>query len=137
MEHTFQYRSHIQEIHRIRKDLEFLKLEWKLKESDTRQILVIVEELFSNITRYAFDDKKEHEITIGLSHAENEIGIEFVDDGVPFNPLEYQTQPTDDPALSDAGGMGLTLIGAFSSNISYHRSSGKNHLTITKKIKSK
>jgi hypothetical protein len=42
-----------------------------------------------------------------------------------------------DPATSDAGGMGLTLIRAFSSNISYQRISKKNHLKITKKVKSK
>ncbi len=134
MDHTLQYHSHIQEIPRIRKDLEFLKQEWAVPESDIRQILVIIEELFSNIIRYAFDDNREHIIDIRLVNSDNQIEIEMIDDGIPFNPLEYQIEPLADPATSDAGGMGLTLIRAFSSNISYNRTSGKNHLKVTKKV---
>ena len=137
MNQAFQYRAHIQEIPQIRKDLEFLKEEWAIPKSEIRQILVIIEELFSNIVRYAFEDGEEHIIDIRLGKSENEIEIEIIDDGLDFNPLEYQLGPLADPATSDAGGMGLTLIRAFSSKISYERFSEKNHLKISKKVKSK
>jgi len=137
MNQIFQYRAHIQEIPQIRKDLEFLDKEWDISKSETRQILVIIEELFSNIVRYAFEDGEEHRIEIRLAFGENEIEIEIIDDGLEFNPLEYQSETLDDPASSDTGGMGLTLIQAFSSNIFYTRNSGKNHLKIIKKVKSK
>jgi serine/threonine-protein kinase RsbW len=137
MNQAFKYRAHIQEIPQIRQDLEFLKEEWGIPKSEIRQILVIIEELFSNIVRYAFEDGEEHTIDIRLGKSENEIEIEIIDDGLDFNPLEYQLEPLTDPATSDAGGMGLTLIQAFSSNISYQRISKKNHLKITKKVKSK
>lgn len=137
MNQAFKYRAHIQEIPQIRQDLEFLKEEWAIPKSEIRQILVIIEELFSNIVRYAFEDGEEHTIDIRLGKSENEIEIEIIDDGLDFNPLEYQLEPLADPATSDAGGMGLTLIQAFSSKISYQRISKKNHLKITKKVKSK
>lgn len=137
MDRAFQYPSHIQEIPRIRKDLEFLKQEWEIPKSEIRQILVIIEEIFSNIVRYAFEDKQEHAIDLRLGYADNQIEIEIIDDGIAFNPLEYQIGPLSDPANSDAGGMGLTLIRAFSSNISYKRNSEKNHLKIIKRVKSK
>ncbi|MCD4710994.1 MAG: ATP-binding protein [Bacteroidales bacterium] len=137
MDHALQYHSHIQEIPRIRKDLEFLEHEWALPKSEIRQILVIIEELFSNIIRYAFDDNLEHIVDIRLANSGSQIEIEIIDDGIPFNPLEYQMGPLADPATSDAGGMGLTLISAFASNISYNRCSGKNHLKITKRVKSR
>jgi anti-sigma regulatory factor (Ser/Thr protein kinase) len=137
MERSFQYSSHIQEIPRIREDLEFLKTEWAVPESDNKQILVIIEELFSNIVRYAFADKNEHHVGIRLDLRDSHIKIEFIDDGIPFNPLDYELGSPADPATSDAGGMGLTLIRAFSSDIVYQRHGGKNHLTITKKVKSK
>jgi len=141
MNQAFQYRAHIQEIPQIRKDLEFLKEEWAIPKSEIRQILVIIEEIFSNIVRYAFEDgeedEEEHTIEIRLGKSENEIAIELIDDGLDFNPLDYQLEPQADPACSDAGGMGLTLIQAFSSNISYTRDSGKNHLKIIKEVKSK
>lgn len=137
MDRQFQYHSHIQEIPRIRKDLEFLKNEWAISDSEIRQILVIIEELFSNIIRYAFEDKQEHIIDIKLDYSDSQIEIEIIDDGIPFNPLEYELGAMADPASSDAGGMGLTLIKAFSSKVSYQRNSGRNHLKITKLIKAK
>jgi anti-sigma regulatory factor (Ser/Thr protein kinase) len=137
MERSFQYSSHIQEIPRIRKDLEFLKTEWAIPESDNKQILVIIEELFSNIVRFAFADKNEHHVDIRLDLRDGEIAIEIIDDGVPFNPLDYELSSQADPATSDAGGMGLTLIRAFSSEITYQRHGGKNHLKITKKVRSR
>jgi anti-sigma regulatory factor (Ser/Thr protein kinase) len=132
MDRAFQYPSHIQEIPLIRKDLEFLKKEWAIPESEIRQILVIIEELFSNIIRYAYDDNLEHLVDVRLVNRIDHVEIEIIDDGIPFNPMEYQTGASSDP-----GGMGLTLIKTFSSNISYQRSSGKNHLYIAKKIKRK
>jgi len=137
MDRSFQYTSHIQEIPRIRKDLEFLEHEWSIPKSEIRQILVIIEEIFSNIVRYAFEDKQEHTVDIRLGCRESQIEIEIIDDGIAFNPLDYHLGPLSDPATSDAGGMGLTLIRAFSSNINYARYSEKNHLKITKKVKSK
>ena len=137
MDRSFQYTSHIQEIPRIRKDLEFLEHEWSIPKSEIRQILVIIEEIFSNIVRYAFEDNHEHLIDIQLGYDESHMEIEIIDDGLAFNPLDYHLEPQSDPANSDAGGMGLTLIRAFSSNISYQRNSEKNHLKITKKVKSK
>ena len=137
MDRIFQYSSNIQEIPRIREDLEFLQKEWGISKSEIRQILVIIEEIFSNIVRYAFEDNKLHAIDIKLSLSDGQIEIEIVDDGVEFNPLNYQLESLTDPAASDTGGMGLTLIKAFSSRMSYERISDKNHLCISKSIKSK
>lgn len=137
MDRLFHYHSNIQEIPRIREDLEFLKNEWAISDSEIRQILVIIEELFSNIIRYAFEDTQEHTVDIKLGYSASQIEIEIIDDGIPFNPLEYEMGAMADPASSDAGGMGLTLIRAFSSKVSYKRNSGRNHLKITKNIKAK
>lgn len=137
MDRAFTYQPHIQEIPNIREDLDFLKQEWSISESEIRQILVIIEELFSNILRYAFEGEQKYPVDIRLGRSEGQIEIEIIDEGIPFNPLEYQTQALSDPASSDAGGMGLTLIRAFSSSVSYQRDAGKNHLKIIKTIKGK
>jgi len=64
MDRAFQYPSHIQEIPHIRKDLEFLEQEWSINKSEVRQILVIIEEIFSNIIRYGYEDKLEHSVDL-------------------------------------------------------------------------
>lgn len=136
MEQNYQYKSEIQEIQLIRVNLAELAESWTIPESELRQIGVIIEELFSNIIRFAYEDNLEHQIDIRLLKADSEIRIEIIDDGIPFNPLDHQHGPVSDPAASDVGGMGLTLVRTFSDSIVYSRIDGRNRLKITKKIKS-
>lgn len=136
MEVTFTYRSEIQEIPSIRENLGKLQSEWSIPESEMRQIGVMIEEIFSNILRYAYTDSLEHLIQIHLKKDEEEITIQITDDGIPFDPLKHEPGPLSDPAMSVDRGMGLTLIKTFSSSISYQRINQKNQLTITKRIKS-
>jgi len=137
MNRAFTYQPHIQEIPNIRKDLDFLGKEWNIPESEVRQILVIIEELFSNIVRYAFEENEKQAVDIRLERGEDQVQLDIIDAGKPFNPLEYEAGSLSDPASSDAGGMGLTLIRAFSKDVSYQRNAGKNHLKINKTVKGK
>lgn len=136
MTRSYSYRSEIQEIPRIRKDLAELQSEWSIPDSEMRQIGVMIEEIFSNILRYAYRDKLEHQVHISLEKNDDDILIQITDDGIPFNPLEHQPGPNLDPAMSEDSGMGLTLIKTFSSSISYNRENHNNQLLIIKKIKS-
>jgi len=136
MKRIFQYKSDIQEVPLIRKELTGVIKEWRISESEMRQIIVIIEELFSNIVRFAFNDNQEHLIEIELRKDDRIFTMSIADDGIPFNPLDYNPAPISDPAASDAGGMGLTLIRAFSDSLKYRRLLNRNHLEITKSIKS-
>ena len=136
MEQLYKYRSSIQEIPTIRKDLTELQSLWSIPDSEMRQIRLIIEEIFSNIIRYAFSDSQEHFIQVQLKKLNGDITIQITDDGIPFNPLEHNQGVITDPASSVDGGMGLTLIKTFSNSITYERVDSKNQLLITKKIKS-
>ena len=134
MEYSFQYRSEIHEIPMIRKDMGMLEDAWNIPKSKMSQIRVIVEELFSNIVRFAYEDQLEHFIDIRLNRTDDIIEIEIIDDGIAFNPLEYCEDPLRDPAQVESGGMGLTLVQTFSNKMSYQRKGDKNQLRIEKKI---
>jgi len=136
MEQLYKYRSIIQEIPTIREDLSSLKSLWSIPDSEMRQIRLIIEEIFSNIIRYAFSDSEEHFVQVYIKKANDEISIQITDDGIPFNPLDYDQGASSDPASSADGGMGLTLIKTFSNSIAYERVDSNNQLFITKKIKS-
>lgn len=136
MEQLYKYRSLIQEIPTIREDLNRLKALWSIPDSEMRQIRLIIEEIFSNIVRYAFSDSEEHFVEVQIKKADDEISIQITDDGIPFNPLDYNQGAISDPAASVDGGMGLTLIKTFSNTIDYKRDDGHNLLLMTKKIKS-
>ena len=134
MKQNLRYSSQIHEIPNIRKDMEELEKSWKIPKSKMNQIRVIVEELFSNIVRFAYEDQSEHMIEIGMKRNDEHIEIEIIDDGVAFNPLEHRDDPLRDPALVESGGMGLTLVQTFSNKMSYQRKGEKNLLKIEKKI---
>jgi anti-sigma regulatory factor (Ser/Thr protein kinase) len=134
MEQSWQYRSEIHEIPRIRKDLEMLATEWNIPPSKKRQILVIVEELFSNIVRFAYEDAQEHTIELRMKKDESTLHIEIIDDGIAFNPLDHSKDPLNDPSLASSGGMGLTLVQTFANKMSYQRRGDKNCLFIEKNL---
>jgi len=137
MEKTFHYRNDIQDVSRIDTDLSQLASEWSIPDSELRQVVVIIEELLSNIVRFAFPDPNEQLIEVRITKAGRVLTIRITDNGIPFNPLDYHPSPTTDPASSDAGGMGIILVRTFSDSIEYNRNKDKNRLTITKIIKSK
>ena len=133
MEHSFTYNSEIHEIPNIRKDLGMLEAEWEIPKSKMNQIRVIIEELFSNIVRFAYEDQEEHTIELRMNRMEDKVEIVIIDDGIAFNPLEHDKDPIQDPALA-SGGMGLTLVQTFSNKMTYERIGDKNRLYIEKKI---
>jgi anti-sigma regulatory factor (Ser/Thr protein kinase) len=60
--------------------------------------------------------------------------LSVADAGVAFDPSTNSPEPTPRPAsLAEAkpGGLGLPMIRNFSDDLSYRRSEGRNHLTIT------
>ncbi|HER09763.1 MAG TPA: ATP-binding protein [Bacteroides sp.] len=136
MEHSFHYTNHIQDLSRIHADLAKLAAEWSIPVSELRQVTVIVEELLSNIIRFAFDDPDDHSIEVKVSKSDRLITIRITDDGIPFNPVDYHPAPVSDPASSNTGGMGIILVRTFSDSIEYKRAGQRNHLTVFKFIKS-
>ena len=135
MEKSYSYRASIQEITRIREDLEVLAGDWKLPGPVMSQVGVIVEELFSNIVRFGWEDPEGQEIRIGITWEEDSIRLDIMDHGRAFNPMEYRDEPGNDPVSPGSGGMGLTLVRAFATDIAYRREGGMNHLCIRKAIR--
>ncbi len=100
------------------------------------QIDVAIDELFSNIARYAYPGS-QGEATVGFvfDEAERVCSIVFTDSGLPFNPLEQQEPDVSLPADErQIGGLGIFLVRKTMNSIEYRRENGRNILTIRKKI---
>lgn len=136
MKKKFQYTSEVQSIATIRKDLESLSDTWNIPPSESRQITLMVEELFSTIIRYAFPDKQGYLIELTISLEEGIIHLLLCDNGEAFNPLEYNPDKIADPASSDDHSMELSLIRAFADTLEYKREKPHNLLFIQKTIRS-
>ena len=74
-------------------------------------VRLTIEELGSNIIRYAYDDAGEHAVTLTLEMDVDALALTIEDDGRPFDPNSRTDRPAP-ASLDDAptGGMGITLV---------------------------
>ncbi|MBR6023355.1 MAG: ATP-binding protein [Methanobrevibacter sp.] len=95
------------------------------------QVNLIVEEIFSNIINYSKTDF----ITVNVEFNTPILTLEFIDDGLEFNPLLKENPKLPD-SIDEAqiGGLGIFLTKQMADDISYDYLNGENHLKITKKV---
>ena len=101
-----------------------------------RQIDVAIDELFGNIARYAYSPDVG-KATVRFSVEENplEVTITFIDNGIPFNPLEKSNPDTHLSAEErPIGGLGIFLVKKSMDLGEYEDKNGQNILKIKKNL---
>lgn len=97
------------------------------------QIGIAVDEIFSNIARYAYHPEvggAAVRIAVG-----EDVTIEFEDSGIAYDPLS--AEPPDITLSAEEreiGGLGLFMVKNMMDSVDYRREGSKNILTIKKKI---
>lgn len=103
-----------------------------------RQIKLCVEEVYMNITHYAYNPETG-EATVGVDLVGGEdpkrIIISFADEGKPYDPLKRE-DPDVESGLDDRpiGGLGIYLVKTTMDSIDYEYKDGQNLLTIEKDL---
>ena len=100
------------------------------------QLDVAMDEIFSNIARYAYPDQNgAAAVRMDFDEITRLFSLEFRDQGIPFNPLE-QAEP--DTALGvearGIGGLGIFLVRKTMDEVSYQYTDGSNILCLKKRI---
>ena len=100
------------------------------------QIDVAIDEIFSNIARYAYGEGMgDATVRFDFDPAARVAAITFEDSGTPYDPLAKE-----DPDISlgaqerSAGGLGIFLVKKTMDGMRYRYENGKNILTLQKKI---
>lgn len=95
------------------------------------QVNFIIEEIFVNIVSYS----KTEFIKVNVEFDNALLTIEFIDNGVEFNPL-LKENPKPPENIDDAqiGGLGIFLTKEFADEITYNHVNGENHLKIIKNV---
>ncbi|MBR4588005.1 MAG: ATP-binding protein [Lachnospiraceae bacterium] len=100
------------------------------------QINIAVDELFSNIARYAYEPEKgPATVRVEVGPDSPEVVITFLDHGKPYNPLE-----NEDPDITlsaeerGIGGLGIFMVKKTMDEIEYEYRDGKNILRVKKKL---
>ncbi|MEO8134616.1 MAG: ATP-binding protein [Betaproteobacteria bacterium] len=96
---------------------------------------LVLDEIVSNIVKYAYDDDAIHAIRIALEITRDTIKAEVDDDGRAFDPLSVAEGDTP-RSLSDLeiGGEGIRLVRRLMSEVHYARIGGHNRLTLIKRF---
>jgi anti-sigma regulatory factor (Ser/Thr protein kinase) len=90
-------------------------------------VRLALDELLSNVIRYAYDDQAVHRIDLRL-----ETGAPFhltiADDGKPFDPTADAPPPVLDGPVEDRpiGGLGLHILKKMGLRLAYRREAGRN-----------
>lgn len=98
--------------------------------------LVACEEIYINISRYAYTHKPSIvDIQCSYTYDKREICIEFMDSGIEFDPtklnLNNETLPLEKRKI---GGLGILMAKKMSDFMCYSRVNDKNVLKLFKKI---
>jgi len=103
-----------------------------LPEAAVYKANLVLEEVLTNIVKYAFEDASEHEISVLLAVNDEELTIRFVDDGREFDPLAVPA-PVMKESIQEVtvGGLGVYLVRKSVNSIEYRREESKNILTTT------
>jgi len=97
------------------------------------QIAIAVDEVFSNIARYAYrPGVGSVKVRIAV---DSDITIEFEDSGTPFDPLSADAPDLSRPAGErEVGGLGIFMVRNIMDSTGYRRDGNRNILVIKKKL---
>jgi len=97
------------------------------------QVAIAVEEVFVNISNYAYNPEVG-EVSIHVT-IDEDIIIEFEDNGMPYNPL-LATDPNVKLGAEEreVGGLGVYLVKQIMDMVEYQYHDHKNLLIIKKKV---
>jgi len=133
--YSFKLKSEISELNALFQNINSFGQVVGLSETSISEINICLDELFTNIVLYGFEDDLEHIIMFNISFHGNALIVNITDDGIPFNPLEKKdSELAPDISKAKIGGLGIHIVKKLMDDIFYERKQGKNRLTLKKFI---
>lgn len=123
------------QLEKLAVSVEEISEDWSIPINLSLNLNLVLEELFTNIIFYGYDDNEIHEINIEFSLVENILEIRIIDDGHEFNPLNFP-EPDINASIDErkVGGLGIYFVRKFVDKMTYKRSDNKNIITLIKHI---
>lgn len=97
----------------------------------TFRVSLVIDELVQNVVDYS-RQAEPVDVKVEVTSMEEDLVIEIIDEGIPFDPLTEAPEPDLTSAIEDRpiGGLGVHFTKTLMDNVEYCRESGKNHLKI-------
>ena len=127
--------NQLREIARLADLIEEFGQKCGLSEDDATNISLMLDEVVSNVIKYAFDDVREHHIHVEVACGSDVVTIQIEDEGKPFNPLDAPAPNLDLPIEErPIGGLGIFITKALADSLEYRREGTHNVLTMRKRM---
>ncbi len=107
--------------------------EFGVDEKVSNQVELALQEVITNIIKYAYPDRSDGVIKVRIKKNKNRIVVHVEDEGIPFNPLDYDNPDVDLPLEKRSiGGLGIFIVKKIIDETEYIRADGKNRLMLIK-----
>jgi len=132
-EYSFELKSNLSELDNLCRHLETFGQKTGLSKKFVFEVNLVLDELFTNIISYGFDDGREHVIKVTITPENGGLCLYIEDDGKPFNPVEFEV-PDVSCSIEECkiGGLGIHIIRKLMDDICYERCEDKNILKLKK-----
>ena len=98
------------------------------------QLQVVLDEVLSNVIKYAWPDGGTHEFVVRIDVGDGGIEVTITDDGRPFNPLaQSPPQPPPPGRRPRPGGVEIHMVKQLVDGFEYVRFDRRNRVTLTKR----
>lgn len=130
------YLTKVEELERLAEDIQKFGVQHGLDPSTLYNVNLCIDEIFTNIIYYAFDDNQSHEVTISINCEGSNIIACITDKGKAFNPLTETITPDITAPLEDReeGGLGVYFLKQLMDTVEYRRDNDTNILTMRKTL---
>jgi len=110
-----------------------------VSEDKYHDIVLILDELATNVINYAYPDGGTHTFTLDLhKDGDERIVMKLSDDGIPFDPLARDNPDTESSLEErEIGSLGIFIVKQLSEVVEYSRVDDKNHLVVIVSIMNK
>jgi serine/threonine-protein kinase RsbW len=113
--------------------MERLGAEHGIPEKAPIQLQVALDEMVSNVIKYAWPEAGAHDIEIRITARDDGVEVEIIDDGRMFDPRYAPRRGKPLPGQRpQPGGVGVQMTKQLVDRIGYARIDNRNHTTLTK-----
>ncbi len=127
--------NQVSKLQEIADFLEVLGDVWQLQPGLVMSLNLVLEEAFTNVVFYAWNDNQEHLIDLEFEKNENVLTITLSDEGREYDPTSKEEPDLGLPVEErSVGGLGIYLIRKIMDSVEYQRKGERNFLIMTKKI---
>ena len=99
------------------------------------EMQVVLDEIVSNVIKYAWPEGGSHEFLVRLTIDETTVGVEVVDDGQAYDPRDAPVPaPVSSGRRRRPGGLGVHLIKQLVDSLEYERVDEHNRVSLRKRL---